>query len=255
MKIADNTLCEKACSSLFAKNVELKVLQMTARWSRLCNYFVGLNALLKQRFGEARTTTDKHIAAKQESAKAVNHKHSSRSKARGGDLAKCGSSSAGDLVYIKDEGSKFDPRLPYLVVGVNGSNLLLQKMSPTGLLSSGQFSVPSNKVFPIKRDLNEKKVVAPLSSSDSESSSCDSDSSVESESVVDTPSVEIPLPDIASGSSSRPVRHRRKPDFYGSVRDTDSLPAAVQNEVIDNWYPGWNKERTRRYIDNGQQEL
>ena len=199
--------------------------------------------------------TDKVIATKQESAKTANHPHSSKSKAKGAGPAKCSSSSAGDLVYLKEKGSKFEPRQPYMVVNVSGANLLLQKMSPTGLLSSGKVLVPRNKVFHINGELKEKKAIAPVTSSDSDDSDCYSDSSVESDSDIDTHSVELPPPDIAPGSSSRPVRQRRKPDFYGSVRDTDSLSDSVQNDVIDNWYPGWNKERTRRYIDNGQQEL
>ena len=92
--------------------------------------------------------TNKLIADKQTDAKIKNHIHSSKSKARGSAPAPSNGINPGRLVFLKDDGTKFKPRDPYLVIEVKGQNLILQKMASTGLLSSQQYSVPRNLVFP-----------------------------------------------------------------------------------------------------------
>ena len=219
-----------------------------------------------QTSGDHLRFTDSHIAEKQESARAKNHAHSSKSKAKGGHLAPNCTTSPGDLVYLKDEGSKFKPRDRYIVVDVKGQNFLLQKMSPTGLISSKQYLVPRNKVFHFQSKgctQEEKATVASDSSTESDSDySVHSDSSeivdpdiIDSNSDLSPQEVPIDSSDTAPSSSGKPVRNRRKTDFYGTVTNTGSLPPSVENDTIDNWYPGWDKQRTRQYIENGQKEL
>ena len=60
--------------------------------------------------------------------------------------------------------------------------------------------------------------------------------------------------EVPASISTRPTRNRRKPDYYGSVTNTDEIPLPDESDRIDNWYPHWDKDRTRRYIENGQQE-
>ena len=215
-----------------------------------------------QTSGDHLKFSDSHIAEKQQSTRSKNHAYSSKSKARGSNLAPGCKTKVGKLVYLKDEGSKFKPRDTYMVVDIKGQDLLLQKMAKTGLYASKQYLVPNNKVFPVLGSSEkEKAVAAPDSSSESDcdyttaSNSSDSYSSDASDASSET-TVEdhISSNDNVASSSSRPARNRRKPEFYGSVANTGSLPPSVENDTIANWYPGWDKDRTRRYIENGQKE-
>jgi len=152
------------------------------------------------------------------------------------------------LVYLKDEGSKFQPRESYIIVNERGSELLLQKISTSGFLSSKQYWVPKNKVFPVNNMLKEKKAIAATCPSDSDTSISDSDCVVETEPAV------VVDADVPS-APSRPVRQRRRPDYYGTVQNPDIVDTPSNDDMIDNWYPGWDQERTRRYIANGHQEF
>ena len=108
----------------------------------------------------------------------------------------------------------------------NGSNLIVQKMPTSGLLSSKQHLVPCNKVFPIKTQRNEKATTAsdqyvcpendvPISDKQ-EDESLHSDSSDSCDSIYipeQQPMLELNPASLsnetATGSSSRPVRKRR----------------------------------------------
>ena len=201
--------------------------------------------------------TDQVILNKQQKARDTNHPSSSKSKARGACLAPPCQVGCGGLVFLKDEGSKFKPRCPYMVIDIKGQDFILQKMSSTGLLSSKQYIVPKNKVFPMVNTGEKEKVIAPSdSSSDSDSDSADNNVHLDIDSNPirqDVPAVDSN--DQRESTSSRPLRNRRKPDFYGAAKDTDSVTHSDESDLIDNWYPHWDKDRTRRYIDNGQQEL
>ena len=215
---------------------------------------------------------DQLLSDKQHETKAKNHSSSAKSKARGAPLAPPATASPGSLVYLKDEGNKFQPRDPYLVIKKEGSDLIVQKMPVSGFLSSKQHSVPCNKVFPIKKQQNEKLIAASdqsycskndsplLNGHETDSDSSDSDDSVaydlpEQRNVHQQDTVPL-LSDSTAGSSSRPVRNRRPPQYYGSSRHSDCIESSDQSdEMVESWYPGWDKNRTRNYINNGQQEL
>ena len=141
-------------------------------------------------------------------------------------------------------------------------------MPSSGFLSSKQHLIPCNKVFPIKAQENEKATAASDHVYDSDLSEEDTplvtgirkrnDSSCSDS----CDSIVVPMKETLSqqqaipAQSSRPVRNRRPPQFYGSMRDIDAIPTqSSSDDLIDSWYPGWDRDRTRNYINNGQQEL
>ena len=60
--------------------------------------------------GQKLVVSDKHLAGLQETTKARNHLYSAKCKARGGPPAKCYPLSVGTLVYLKQDGDKFNAR-------------------------------------------------------------------------------------------------------------------------------------------------
>ena len=202
--------------------------------------------------------SDKGLSDAKHSVRVKNHAYSSKSKARGSASAKSWPVNIGDLVYLKDEGSKFQPRESYIIVDERESKLLLQKISKSGLLSSKQYWVPKNKVFPINNSkMKEKRTTATTYSSDSDTSASEIDCIDEAEAqsdAVDTDNDSVDRPVDTFNESSRPVRQRRRPDYYGTVKDPATVDPSTYNDTIDNWSLGWGQERTRQYIANRQQE-
>ena len=128
-------------------------------------------------------------------------------------------------------------------------SVLLQKSAPSGLLSSKQYWVPNNRVFPI---LSSKKEVIKDAAGPQSDSSDSSDSDLISVTGLDCnhpdsdpetarPAVETQQP------SRRSNRNRSKPQRYGVAVDEQD-PIDSVDELIPSWYPGWNKEDTRNYI-------
>ena len=206
--------------------------------------------------------SDKHLSDNQEATRAKNHGYSAKCKARGGPPASSPQLSVGSLVYIKDEGDKFNSRVPYIVVEKKKDNVLLQKSAPNGLLSSRQYWVPCNKVFPMIpfKDIKQKEVTGPPMIH-SDSSESDLDCSVDlnhsvpfgnnsecssSYSPVQERPANRPAVDQLGRRSSRT---RSKPQRYGIDQDnSDGSVNSDNDDLIPSWYPGWDKARTHDYI-------
>ena len=197
--------------------------------------------------------SDKQISEFQESTRAKNHDYSSKCKARGAPPAKRSSLVVGSLVYLKDDGDKFNPRVPYIIVKIKSDNVLVQKSSPSGLLSSKQYWLPNEKVFPVipLKEMQKKEEIGPpvQSSDSSDSDSCDS---LDSRNEYNQPNVvsEALPSEQSAGSSShtgRPSRSRSKPQRYGIDQDNNQFTDDT-HDLIPSWYPGWDQEKTRNYI-------
>ena len=232
--------------------------------------------------GHKLKVTDKQLSRSQEATRKKNHGYSAKCKARGGPPAKCYPLPVGTLVYIKGEGDKFNPREPYIVVRKEKNNVLLQKSASSGLLSSKQYWVPCSKVFPViplkkaehkdvtglqadssdssnsDLDVDADNAAVQLSQSDSDSSSS-SDSDLDPQDVdTDNVVAETRRPDPDVDSVNRPAdipqtyrrstRNRSKPQRYGVVPNNDQHSDSA-DDLIPSWYPGWDKDRTREYIN------
>ena len=201
--------------------------------------------------GKILNLSDKHLSDNQEANRSSNHGYSAKCKARGGPLAKSPSLPVGSLVYIKDEGDKFNTREPYIIVGTQDKNVLLQKSASSGLLSSRQYLVPSNKVFPMipLKKAKQKDVTGPATCSDSSDSD---DYTTHEISNQDTTVEEIPQSSVPTQETEpvhRPSRTRSKPQRYGIDPDNNSHSGdSESDDLIQSWYPGWSKSRTRNYI-------
>ena len=91
---------------------------------------------------------DKELAQAQQLSRQQNHYHSSTSKAHGGPLAKPANVNVGDLVFIKEEGSKFKDREQYVVTRIANNYAFLQKMN-SGKFMSRQYKVPLTRIYPV----------------------------------------------------------------------------------------------------------
>jgi len=198
--------------------------------------------------GQKLAVTDQQLTEFQETTKARNHLYSAKCKARGGPTAQSHPLPVGALVYLKQDGDKFNARAPYMIVKKVKDTLLLQKSATSGFLSSKQYWVPNNRVFPISRSKEdeEKDVIGSQSDSSDSSDSDQCFSGMDCDPSNETsegfsPAVEALQP------SRRSSRNRSKPQRYGVVADCqDSVED--DNDLIPSWYPGWNKDDTRNYI-------
>ena len=152
--------------------------------------------------------------------------------------------------------------MPYIVVEKKKDNVLLQKSAPNGLLSSRQYWVPCNKVFPMIpfKDIKQKEVTGPpLIHSDSSESDLDcsvdlnhsvpfgnnSECSSSYSPVQERPANRPAVDQLGRRSS----RTRSKPQRYGIDQDnSDGSVNSDNDDLIPSWYPGWDKARTHDYI-------
>ena len=115
--------------------------------------FSGLSArevLLQreQNTGQQLSFSDKSLTTQRHYNREQNHLPSAMAKAKGAKSASKSNVSIGELVYIKSEGDKFNPRPMYIVSGLQNDHASLQKFVGSQL-SSRQYVVPLMQIFPI----------------------------------------------------------------------------------------------------------
>ena len=91
---------------------------------------------------------DADLTQLQQDLREKNHLYSSKSKARGGKPAAKDGIDIGDLVFIKNEGDKFNRRSQYLVTNREEGFCMLQKMS-NGKFMSKLLKVPVTDLFKV----------------------------------------------------------------------------------------------------------
>lgn len=94
------------------------------------------------------------IKKNQEESREKNHQFSSTSKADIKKDALKASVKVGDLVFIKDEGTKHSPRERYIIVKITNQDAVLQKMNGSKLMSK-RYEVPLTRIFPVIAKLTE----------------------------------------------------------------------------------------------------
>ena len=77
-----------------------------------------------------------------------NHEYSAKSKAKGGKPADAGNVVVGDLIYLKEDGSKFVSRDQYIVTNIVGSFGIIQKIE-NGKFMSRVYKVPLTQAFKV----------------------------------------------------------------------------------------------------------
>ena len=82
-----------------------------------------------QQSGSFLNINDTKLSHSQEQRGQQNHPHSSKSKARGGKPALPAKADIGDLVFIKQEGTKTKSREQYIIIRIENNDIILQKMN------------------------------------------------------------------------------------------------------------------------------
>ena len=138
------------------------------------------------------------------------------------------------------------------MIDIKEENVVVQKSSPNGLFSSKQYVVPANKVFPVLSPLKiqTKEVTGPA---DLLSQSSDSDDSSTVYDEEESPPITQDVVERPPSVQRRSGRNRPKPQRYGVVSDSDQL-SDNENDLIPSWYPGWDKERTKDYVNRNTNE-
>ena len=94
------------------------------------------------------TFGDDDLKKQQENIRSKNHNSSATSKSKRGVVAEHANVKGGDLVYIKQEGNKFNARDRYLITNIKGKNAILQKFNNNGAFMTKTYSVPLTNIFP-----------------------------------------------------------------------------------------------------------
>ena len=150
--------------------------------------------------------TDEDISRSQNELREQNHLYSSKSKAKGGQPAAKGGIQIGDLVFIKNEGDKFQRRPQYMVSNLIDGYCMLQKMS-NGKFMSRLLKVPVTDVFKVSEGLVPLNVTIPHGEHVPSQSLTDSDDS--DNEFASTNNSFIPSPDTADSRSSN-LPHARE---------------------------------------------
>ena len=159
-----------------------------------------------QNTGQHLSVNDAALSAEQAELRERNHLPSAHSKGKKDSLPHDPPLRAGDLVYLKSEGSKFQGRHQYLVTHISESDATLQKMLGS-TFSSRRYTVPISQLFRTSPRTRLPPHVGrpPLDS--------DSDSDTDSADVTHDPSHYFPE---HCDNSGRPVRTRREPAWLRS---------------------------------------
>ena len=160
-----------------------------------------------QNTGEQLNVHDANLSIEQETIRGENHLHSSRSKARGAPAAQNANITRGDLVFIKSEGDKNKSRDTYLVMDIQNTMAILQKLNGTKF-QSRRYEVPLTNVFhaikPSRSDNSSKPTAPSDHTTYASSSSSDEEDEDEGE---DIPPVPAP---IATGATNIPAQLPRR---------------------------------------------
>ena len=165
------------------------------------------------------------IALKQHQLRLQNHAASAYSKASVKRKASEASVHVGDLVFIKSEGSKHNPRHRYIISNISGGIASLQKMN-AAKMSSQKYEVPLTQLFPAIANQSNRFIYRHPSSDDTsedeEVTEVHHDSAVHDTSDMESNHTSSD-PDVSQSSSDdgtsgidnppmqRPVRHAREP--------------------------------------------
>ena len=157
-----------------------------------------------QNTGEQLNVRDADLSTEQESIRKENHPHSSRSKAHGAASACDADVTRGDLVFIKSEGDKNKSRDLYLVMDIQNTMAVLQKLNGTKF-QSNRYEVPLTHIYHAIKPSRYSKT--PQGASPGHSSSSSSSSSDEEEEYEeDIPPLPAP-PRRSTRTSNPPQRY------------------------------------------------
>ena len=154
------------------------------------------------------------LSNQQQAIRTENHPHSSRSKAHGASAARNADITRGDLVFIKSEGDKNKSRDMYLVMDIQDTMAVLQKLNGTKFQST-RYDVPLTNIYHAIKPNRQNKSPEPITTDHtSVTSSSSSDEDDENEEDIPPP----PLPRPSSSSHTPPrrsTRIRNPPQRYG----------------------------------------
>ena len=157
----------------------------------------------------------KEISDKQDKLRKTNHLPSAYSKSKSKQKAIDASVEVGDLVFIKSEGSKNNPRERYIIVSIKDRNAILQKMNTTKFCSK-RYEVPLSKLYLAVEKIGECHTPHQTSHSDSDSTSeedAQEYSSTEEEEIASESEddEEMGAENGLDMGRARPARERREP--------------------------------------------
>ena len=145
----------------------------------------------------------------------------------------------GDLVYIKDEGTKHSPRERYIIIKITNQDAILQKMNGSKLMSK-RYEVPLTRIFPVIAKLTEH-----ITSQSVEEESSDDDpipSSVDDLVVADE-SEEHEIQENSSESDrDQNGAHDSENDSDDDISDNDSDSDINNYPTRNRREPAWLRE-------------
>ena len=216
--------------------------------SRIRNRGLSAKEILLQRdqhTGEQLNFDARELIDQQMLLRSKNNIASAASKSKGGKPANACDVAIGKLVYLKCEGDKTKGRERYIVTGITGNNVLLQKISGR-LFSAKKYEVPITHIIPIttphatvknsSRDTNithsdsdsddyvpqEQDIHdAAINEPDNEDLSDEDLQFHDASADLEQPEDQVAGLDDAAAVTQRPQRARRRPDWYGVDVDAD----------------------------------
>ena len=196
-------------------NVQLQLVLETLN-TRIRNRGLSSREILFQRdqiTNDALDIDDTSLAHQQASTRLQNHHSGAKSKAKGGPPVKVANFKVGDLVFIKDEGTKNKVRDRYIIVKLEDKYAFLQKLG-TKFMST-RYQVPLTQIYASSKPIPTIDIHHDSPSSDSDSdtlwediSSNDSAAKEDAQKPLSVP----PVPQLRPPST----RQRREPAWKRS---------------------------------------
>ena len=143
-------------------NGTILALAVVTLIKRIRNRGLSAYEILTQRdnvIGDHLRLNDAHLAHQQHDLRLRNHYPSALSKVPKGKPAQHLNTALGELVYIKQEGSKHTARDRYIITAVSESFLTVQKLSGSRF-GKKQYQVKPSEVFRVPSMVNERAPIA-----------------------------------------------------------------------------------------------
>ena len=184
-----------------------------------------------QHTGKTLTFDDDDLKKQQENIRSKNHNSSATSKSKRGVVAERANVKGGVLVYIKQEGNKFNARDRYLITNIKGKNDILQKFNNNGAFMTKTYSVPLTNIFPASSQV-------PSNNGDQEIN-VHNESSSDSDEIADDailPAVENPHAESSSDddeeNTDEDVMHEQRSPLATRSQRQRRLPVHLNDYVL-----------------------
>ena len=167
----------------------------------------------------------------QENICSKNHNSSATSKSKKEVVAERANVKGGDLVYIKQEGNKFNARDRYLITNIKGKNAILQKFNNNGAFMTKTYSVPLTNIFPASSQVPSNNVDQEINVHNESSSDSDESADDAILSAVENPHAESSSDDDEENTNEDVMHEQRSPLATRSQRQC-RLPVHLNDYVL-----------------------